>query len=172
MSAYFTSLVIILFTNILAIPWIYSVPCACNFLPSAPRCSQARVCGFPCFVMGRDQIYPPPGFALLHSPLQNADQTGRGNEGGVFAQMRFTAACGALGPGFNGPDRWAAVPRPPGMHLSFLSLSQGSRIYWIWSGRTGIRAVLLQQVVLKELPGRCSRALGEMAAEKNRRRKD
>lgn len=105
MSAYFTSLVIILFTNILAIFKIYSVPCACNFLLSAPHCFQARVCGFPCFVMGRDQIYPPPSFAVLHSPLQNADQTGRGDEGGVCAQMRFTAACGALGLGFNGPDR-------------------------------------------------------------------
>lgn len=117
MSAYFTSLVIILFTNILAIPWICSVPLACNFLLPAPHCSQARVCGFS--VMGRDGIYPVSSFALLHSPWQNADQTGRGNKGGVFGQIRFTAACGAPGLGLNGPDRWAGAPRRPGMCLSF-----------------------------------------------------
>lgn len=46
------------------------------------------------------------------------------------------------------------------MRLSFpegaLSLSRSSRIYYIWSGRTGISTVLLQQYVLKELLGRCS----------------
>lgn len=43
-------------------------------------------------------MYPLPSSPLLHSPFQNVDLTGEGEgRGVVFAQMRFTAACGVLG---------------------------------------------------------------------------
>lgn len=89
--------------------------------------------------MGRDQIYPLPSFALLHSPFQNVDQTGEG-EGrrGICSNEIYDSMWSPRHRGSNGLDRNAVVPRPPGMCLSFLagalSLSQRYRIYCIWSG--------------------------------------
>lgn len=114
-------------------------PCACNFLLSALRRSQARGCGFPRFVMGRDQIYPLPSFASLHSPFQNVHQTEEG-EGrrGFCSNEIYNSLWSPRHRGSNGLDRYSAVPRPPGMSLSFLagaqSPSQRYRIYYIWSG--------------------------------------
>lgn len=121
MSAYFTSLLIILFTNILACARIFSVPCVCDFLLSPLRPSQDKVCAFPCFVIGRDRIYPPLSFTLLHPPFQNAHQAGEGEEGGVLTQIGFTAACGVLSTGVG--MVWAdtqTVSGPPGMRLCVL----------------------------------------------------
>lgn len=93
----------------------------------------------PCFVTGRDHIYPPPGFALLHSPFQNVEQTGEG-EGrkGVCSNEIYNSMRSPQHRGSNSLDRYGVVPRPPGMSFGFLagalSPSLRVRIYRIWSG--------------------------------------